>query len=181
MARMRIGAGVLLALAGTMAMAQDGDSFGWGAEIGAFLPTDSTIRDLLGGTWLSYGIKPVSIKVREGVRLDTDLAVTTRQKNGNKAALVRGTVGFLQQFGDSESSTVPYVAARIGPTYFDYSITQGSVYKSSKRIGWGGNLEIGVLLSKRLRVSARYDILSEVDGFNFNGFSFGLTYQVARF
>lgn len=151
----------------------------FGISLGAYFPTDQFIRDSFGSTWFSIGIQP--LKFDQGRLISTDLAITTRTGSGNKVALVRPTIGFSKAFGDAEASSRPYAAIRVGPMYADYSITRGAQRFSHKRIGLTGNAEIGMLFRSQLSVSARYDVMSRFDGFNFNGFSLNVSYKIGSF
>lgn len=169
-----------LAVAPALAHAQEG-GFPVGVEVGVFYPTDRATRDAFGDTWYSFGIKPLSVSRARGRSLDTDFDVTGRSANGNRLTIVRLTVGYKQALGDPRGSSVPYAAVRVGPSYVDYAITRNNVRTSERRLGAAGNIELGVVFNDRLRLSTRYDLMQEFDGFNFNGLSFNVAYQVFRF
>lgn len=153
----------------------------WGVKVGFFMPASSVTRTLLGSTWVSYGFGPTKFDLREGWTLSTDLEFVSQKKNGNKFFMALPTAGVQKLFADPDEKSVPYVAFRVGPAYFDYSITRAGTYISKKRFGWTSNVEVGVVISDRVKFSGRYDITSRHDGFNFDGFTFAVNYQVVRF
>jgi hypothetical protein len=156
-------------------------NLGVGIKVGAYLPSSGKTRDAFGDTWVSYGIRPVSVRTRSGLVVDTDVDVIGRNRSGNRVLIIAPTFGVTQYFGEEGQSSLPYAALRVGPAYFDYAITQPGGRISERRVGWNGNVEAGLILSRSIQLHARYDLMSRMDGFTFDGFSVGLTWQVARF
>ncbi len=66
---------------------------------------------------------------------------------------------------------VPYWAVRAGP-YF------GSAQDSGFRARLGGNMELGMAIANRAVVSARYDVLSRVDGVALSGYSARILFKL---
>lgn len=170
----------LICVAPVPALAQD--SVAIGGSVGVYVPTDSATRDALGSSWFSWGIGPVQISSANGRRVSSDLGFLIRKNGGNKLFMLRPTMGFSQSFGDpTKTSAVPYVALRTGPAYADYSITRFGVYSSDKKIGWNGNVELGVVFNQVFAISARYDVMSKFNDYNFNGWTLSARFQIARF
>ncbi len=95
---------------------------------------------------------------------------------------MRPTIGVSQTFGDpAKSSAVPFVALRTGPAYANYSITTNGFRVSGSKLGWNGNVEVGMIFSQSFILSARYDVMSQFNGFNFNGWTLSARFQIARF
>jgi hypothetical protein len=153
-----------------------------GVGAGVFFPVDRSARDAFGDTWFSWGIRPVSFDSREGFKVAADVNVLARRAHGNRLTILSATLGVGRTFGEGDSNAQPYAIVRAGPAYFDYAVTQpGGARVSAQRIGVNGNVELGVILGDRLRLSARYDLFSNFDGLKFDGVSLSLVYQVYRF
>lgn len=154
-----------------------------GPEFGFFIPTDSKLRDALGSQWFSIGLSTS----REGEllrnRLGSNTNFISQSRNGNKVFIGSYSIGLFAPIGDGRpgGGTRLYWAARAGVSYIDYAIGAGAARESGKRIGYNANAEIGILFTDRLALSARYDVNSRHDGFNFDGLSLQLRYGIARF
>lgn len=170
----------LLLGSATPGLGQD-NRLGWGLALGVFYPTNSLTRDLFGDAWLSFGLQPFSFETRNGLRIDTSLGLTSRDRNGNRLTIVQATVGISKLLGNEMDQVRPFVAARVGPAYIDYNITLGANNFSRRQLGWDANIETGVYINRNLRLSARYDWLSRFDRFNFDGLSLNVAWQFARF
>jgi hypothetical protein len=162
----------------TVAAAQD-IKFGLGLSAGAFLPSDSALRDAFGDSWFSFGISPSVIKERNGLQTDWDFRITGRSRDGNRILMMRPTFGVSLALGFGEA--VPYVAARAGLSYLDYAFNVNGARVDGRRVGPTTNFEIGILFSKRLGLSLRYDWIASFDGVGFSGLTLSATYQVFRF
>ncbi len=153
-----------------------------GIKAGVFYPTDSGLRQAFGDNWTSIGISPVRLEAKNGTRQSTDFAITARSKNGNRVFMLRPTFGVSKSFDNrGDGSVVPYVAARAGLAYIDYSIENTSRRFSGNKFGFTGNVEFGVVFNQRFAILARYDMMPRFDGFNFSGFSLEAAVQVLRF
>lgn len=152
-----------------------------GPSVGIFMPIDGDLRDALGSQWLSFGLSNVKTGQARNRMMGFNYNVTSNSRDGNKAFLLTGSYGLVQPLGDAYSSTRPYFAIRGGLTYMDYSLDVDNDRVSAKRIGINANAELGVVISERLTLSARYDIFSAADGLSFNGLSLNLKYGLARF
>lgn len=162
----------------TVATAQD-VKFGLGLSAGAFFPSDAALKDSFGDSWFSFGISPSVVKERNGLQMDWDLRITGRDRDGNRIFMMRPTVGVSVSLGFGEA--VPYVAARAGIAYLDYAFNVPGGRIDGRRVGPTTNFELGILFSKRLGLSLRYDWISSFDGVEFSGFTLSATYQVFRF
>ncbi|HVL39317.1 MAG TPA: acyloxyacyl hydrolase [Fimbriimonadaceae bacterium] len=166
---------VSLVAAAPLALAQ-GDSL-VGLSVGVFMPQHSEIRDALGSSWFQYGFSP-SVRLRGDLDIRPELSFLGQHDDGNRLLIVSLPFAITKRFADDQASTVPYVAAGLGPAYFDYAITRPDLTRvSEKRFGWTAHVEVGMVLSNRLRAHARYIKFSEHDGFKFDGIQVGLSYQ----
>lgn len=154
--------------------------YGLGVSFGAFFPQSREIRDSLGATWISYGVSPVRRENPSGWRFDIGFDYIGRSKNGNRVSILGIGLGVRKVFG-TNNEFKPYVAAHIGPSYLDYAIFRGANRVADRKFGLMGNFEVGVIISDKLKIRARYVPVSKSDGFDFSGFSIGVSYQVFRF
>ncbi|MBV6457943.1 MAG: hypothetical protein HONBIEJF_01063 [Fimbriimonadaceae bacterium] len=154
--------------------------YGLGISFGAYFPQSREVRDALGGTWISYGVSPMRREHPSGWKFDIGFDYIGRSKNGNRVSVLGVGFGVRKVFGTANEFR-PYVAAHIGPAYQDYAIFRGAQRVADRRFGLMGNLEVGVIISDRLKIRARYVPISKSDGFDFSGFSIGVSYQVFRF
>lgn len=160
--------------------AQEG-RIGLSLRAGATFPSDRATRSAFGDTWLSIGISPARVEVRDGWGIDSDLAVSTREQGSNRFLAIRYTTGPILTFGEAEEPVRPFVAARAGIAYFDYRIVDAPDRVSAKRGAPTLNVEAGVILDRRAQLSVRYDLYPRYDGFRFDGLTIGFTWEIVRF
>lgn len=159
-----------------LSIAQEG-GFGIGLRAGVTLPTDSRTKDAFGGTWFSFGIGPANTGIQPGMSWTPDFGITTRSNGSNRLLILKATYGITQNMATEGSNAVPYFSARAGMAYVDYRV--GTV--GARRGVFTGNAEVGILLSNQFRLSARYDFFPELNGYKFDGVTFSITWQIARF
>lgn len=153
-----------------------------GASAGVFMPTDSKLREALGGTWFTFGPSSVNPGAYRDRMLGFNYNVLSQNRNGNNVFIFAGSYGIVQPIGERMNGAArPYFALRGGLAYMDYSLEVDNDHISGKRIGWNANAEVGILLIDRVTLSARYDVFGAVDGLSFNGLSFELKYGIFRF
>jgi hypothetical protein len=153
---------------------------GLGPRIGVFLPSDSKVRDAFGSNFLNIGFG----RARNGVRTNTrtDISVINADRNGNRLFLVPVTlVREYRLMGDMDSPTQVYGRLGAGLAYMDYALTSNGNRIADKRIGVNGNAELGLLLTRRINVFARYDLFNRQEGINFSGLTVGFSYTITRF
>jgi hypothetical protein len=165
-----------LVLVPTLSQAQNG-GLGIGLRAGVTLPTDSKTKDAFGGTWFSFGIGPANTGIQPGMSWTPDFGITTRSNGANRLLILKGTYGVTQSLATEGSKAIPYFSARAGMAYVDYRV--GSV--GARRGVFTGNAEVGIILNDQFRLSARYDFFPELNGYKFDGVTFSITWQIARF
>lgn len=152
-----------------------------GITIGVFFPTDTEIRDLVGKSFFQFGFSPSVGIQKEKYSIRPELNFLGGSGNGNRFSIIAVPITFTMPLGMGQEKTTPYIAAGAGLTYFDYDITRpGPVNFRDKGIGTIAHVEAGIVFGDRMRLSARYNMLSERDGFNFNGLQVGLSWQFFR-
>ena len=163
-----------IALLGAFANA---DTYGLSVSTGIFYPTSDLVKSAFGDQWWGFGVSPGSSRSSIGGRIDYDLNVLTRSKNGNRVFLVAPSVGWSQGFGTNAGGTVPYLAARIGPAYTDFKLCG----ISERGLLINTNFEAGVTVGERLRVFGRYDAFTKRAGVNFSGLSLNASWLFPSF
>lgn len=159
-------------------------SFGVGMEFSAFFPTDKDIIRAFSSSTYALGLTPTSIYFKEGNHFVWDLAFNGDSQNGSRYFSVVPSFGYMSVLSSegSASSFKPYFAARVGPAYTDYSVGYtGFARVKGRKFGWNANAEVGLFLTDKIRISARYDKFSELDGLDFGGLRTAITWQFARF
>lgn len=155
----------------------------WGLDVGAYFPTDGEIQDRFGDTLLRVGLRPFDSRAGNW-RFVTDVTVLSGDREGSRLLAIPVTFGFLKSFGDPEDDQRTFVMFGAGPAYYDYSIRRlvGTTIVSVKdrTFGVSAHVDAGIIFNNRFSVVARYDWMSETDGFDFSGFSLTLSYALFR-
>lgn len=140
-----------------------------GVDIGVFFPTDSTVKDVFGSSWIRVGITPISLQRDNRWRFTFDVAVLSQSQDGDKVNLTPVTFGFTRSFGNGLTQGVrPYIAFRAGPYWGSVdSLTLGV---DKRQMGLDINGSIGLTFNNAFYVEARYDYISDFAGLNFSGF-----------
>lgn len=170
----------LVALTVSSVFAQDRDIV-FGARAGVTLPTDADTRRIFGDQWFSFGLTPFRNEAKGGIRQSASFNITTRNSNGNRLALFRPSYGLAKTLGDDEATFVTYIAGRVGLVYADYAFNDIGGRISGKKVGWGGNVEFGMVFNRNFILSARYDMMTKFEGFNFNGLTLEATFRIGSF
>src|SRR5579871_5019709 len=132
----------IAALAATTALAaaQNPDNKGTylGFELGAYFPSDKTIRNVFGSTLPRVGINFINNNQPDKMKLSFDFAVIGATKNGNRFLAIPVTAGLGQQYGSPGSGARPYWRVGAGLSYFSYSIdpTNSGTFISANQVGF---------------------------------------------
>lgn len=154
----------------------------WGVKVGLFMPSNSTIRQIFGDNWFSFGLTPQQQAAGKDLTFGEDVGFITASSNGNRLLLVPVTAGFTKLFEPRQNAVVPYGAVRAGAAYYDYSITKplGASYTNTS-VNLTGNVELGVIFSQKFVLAARYDWFAQSNGFTFDGFTVWAEMQLFKF
>ena len=153
-----------------------------GPSVGVFFPMDGDLRDALGGSWFSFGASRVKIDPYQKRNIGVDWNAFSKEKSGNKVFMIAGTIGVNMPFGKPGDTTRPYFAVRGGLSYIDYAVNTAPLTRvGGKKLGFNGNVEVGVNVGHNFNVSGRYDLFPSYDGLHFSGFSVAVKWGVARF
>jgi hypothetical protein len=173
-----------LAVMATGAFAQTASVAG---TVGIYFPSSSTIRNLIGSQFLTYGITPWSGNSNNG-GLTPEIDFITGSGNGNTFLLVPVVYAYEKDFTSHYStgvhtgtSFVPYLRISAGVAYFDYNITDsvGSDY-SLQRLGGTAGLEAGLKITNSAKVFVKYNLFTKEQQFDFSGIQIGLTLSLFK-
>ncbi|HUG53588.1 MAG TPA: hypothetical protein VMR21_08300 [Vicinamibacteria bacterium] len=180
----RPAAGLVVALATWVAEAQGGPaapppgrirvlgvSFSLVAGASVFTPASSRTREAFRSRDWSPELRPWRFDARKGPAFDWDLVWRRFGNDDRTAQFLGGSAGVRFRLTHPGRTWVPYVALRGGPHLAN---TTGNGLRA--RIG--GNGELGASVASRVVLSARYDLLQPVHGFNVSGYSFRVLFKV---
>lgn len=153
-----------------------------GVSIGTYLPFDGDVRDAFGDAPISYGIalaQPYRT-ARRGLRFDvTSLGLNS---NGNNFFLLGGTVGYEVQGLKQGDRPTAFARAGIGPAFYHYDVDRAGNGNDARgdKISFIGTAEVGYTFANRFILSGRYLATPSMDGLNFSGLQFSLTYAAFK-
>lgn len=136
--------------------------------VGLFMPTDSVVRNTFGESWIRYGIRPLPKDLPEQWRLNFDISFYKMSNSTDRVYLVPVTVGALRGF-NTDKNVQTYLAINAGPYYGD--LYAPSVPVSQSQIGVNANITYGIIFDEKLSIEGRYEIMSDLGGYNFNAFT----------
>jgi hypothetical protein len=163
------------------ACAQSSSQTGIGVSVGVFEPSSGQIRSDLGNQGLQFGLGGASTGRPSEGSLTPEYTLIIDQGNGNKLFALPFTYGYEYHFGSgSTSKFLPYVRPFAGIAYFDYSILDfaSGQYSSAKQFAGTYGVEGGLMISKKIKISAAYNYFTKVGGFNFNGLTLSASYSL---
>ncbi|MEZ0326848.1 MAG: hypothetical protein ACAH95_13190 [Fimbriimonas sp.] len=162
-----------LAVAGA---AQAQNPFDLGASVGIFMPSSGTIRNAFGSQILKFGFGGVGQQSTGNLKIGTEFDIMSANKNGNRLLIMPFVFTGEQQLA-MEGAVRPYIKPFAGLAYIDYGINVPGGRKESKVIRVTYGLEGGIVLSQKLRLSARYSMFQN-SGFDFNGLTLSATFSL---
>jgi len=163
------------------ACAQSSSGTGIGVSVGVFEPSSGQLRADLGNQGLQFGLGGASTGRPSDGSITPEYGVIIDNGNGNKLFILPFTYGYEYHFGSSSTSKIlPYVRPFAGVAYYDYSILDfaSGQYSSAKQIGATYGLEGGLMIGKKLKISAAYNYFTPAGGFNFNGLTLSASYSL---
>jgi hypothetical protein len=173
-----------LAVVSTAAFAQQATI---GGTIGLYYPSNSTIKNLIGSQFLTYGIQPWSGNTATG-GITPEIDFIGGSGNGNSFYIIPLVMAYEKDFTSkyttgihTGTSFVPYLRVSGGIAYFNYNITDdaGSDF-SSQRFGWTAGLEAGLKIAESAKVFAKYDLFSKQGPFDFSGIQIGISFALGK-
>ena len=165
-----------LAAGVSVAPAQSNGSMGLGLSAGLYFPSSTRVRQAMGDDMLNYGFGGTGTNRPGNGSFTPDLSLLYGTSNGNKLFIGSFTYGYEYNLAKTNRPLVPYIRAFVGPSYFDFGITEDTGRNDLKRLGYTYGLEAGMVLSRHIRLAARYNVYSSEQSFSFNGFTVLLSY-----
>jgi len=163
------------------AFAQQSGETPIGVSIGIFQPSSTQLKNDLGSQFLSFGLGGGATGRPSEGAITPEWSFIVANGNGNKLFILPLTYGYEYHFGiGSTNKILPYVRPFLGVAYYDYSILDfgSGQYSSAKQLGATYGLEGGVLIGRRLKLSAAYNYFTQAGGFSFNGLTLSATYTL---
>lgn len=140
--------------------------------------SDSRLRNTFGSPVFNVGLGAASA-------VSSGLDVISASRNGSKLFLVPLTFSVKKDLGGDKFAEVPYqpyVRLAAGVAYYDIAVTVApGDRRSEKTFGLTGAAELGINVTERLNVYARYNFFQKRAGLDFSGFNFGISYAFFRF
>lgn len=153
--------GIALAALSSAAMAQISVS------AGTYMPRDSAIKNVFGSSSFAWGFGLGSSDRTNRAGAGFDVAGISLSATNNRFFSVGATYGFEVQSGQG-TSTLTYARVGTGIGYYDYDMNIG-VNQKARVFRQFSSLEAGVVLSKRITVSAQYLLMPKLSGLDFSG------------
>ncbi len=173
----------LTAVVSSVSAQQSSSEVGVGISVGVYKPTSANIRQDLGDQFMSFGLGGATSKRPEQGAITPEYHFISARGNGNKLFMLPLTYGYEMHFGaDNNSKTLPYLRPFVGIAYFDYSITDFATgqHASAKQFGGTAGAEAGVILSKKLKITAAYNYFTKANGLSFDGITLSATYSLLK-
>jgi hypothetical protein len=150
-----------------------------GPELGLYFPTDSKAKDAFGDSIFSYGIGLGAItraSEKGAFGVDFRLIAGRGSSNGRLFMAPLGAA-YARSIGNPQTqTTIPYygVSVNVIPNHIE-----SDKYDVSPKLRWagGGSVFVGTTFAERAYVSARYNLISKIEGFNLSGFSLNTGYR----
>jgi hypothetical protein len=151
-----------------------------GVSVGIYIPRDAETRAALGDNIMRFGFGNVRAQRTGNLKIGTEFDIISASRGGNRLMMIPVTIMAEQQLPMGESSGfTPYVRGFAGAAYIDYSIVASDGNRHASRVirpTYGA--EAGVVLTDRVRLSARYNIFPRTGGFDFSGTQLSATISV---
>ncbi len=136
-----------------------GTRFSIVAGVGVLWPVSEPTREDFGSQHFSPSVAVWAFRSTQGVHFSFDLNWRSFGKDDGDANIWSAYAGAVWLGRRRTRDVIPYFSLRAGPYLFD-------VPDRSARLGFGGTVDTGVVLWRRLIVSGRYDIQSRQAGYN---------------
>jgi hypothetical protein len=144
---------------------------------GVYLPTHGKTKDAFGSSWtgLGVGVNPEAFGWDEpdfeigGVALSPYFGYFNTKERGNDAHIIPIGVETRWVFGNDEAFK-PYVGLGLSVSAVKFEDRDAGV-KTGWKVAPGGRILLGSEFNKWLNIHASYNLMSDVKGYNFSGFS----------
>jgi len=160
---------------------QNSSQSGLGVSIGIFEPSSKSLRDDLGNSFLTFGLAGTSSGRPSEGAITPEYSFIIANGNGNQLFILPFTYGYEYHFGAASTSKIlPYARPFIGAAFYDYAITDQvtGIHSAAKQLGATYGAEVGLLIGKKIKLSAAYNYFTQSNGFSFNGLSLSASYTL---
>lgn len=148
-----------------------------GVSVGTYLPSQGRTRDVFGSSPVSYGATLAQPYKLNSTRLRFDFDALSLNNDGNRFFMIGASVGYTRGFGATEgpNRNAGFFRVGVGPSYYNYDITQAGLNSRGNRISFYGAAELGYTVAKNVILSARYLQTPRFDGYDFSGIELKVT------
>lgn len=151
-----------------------------GVSIGTYLLTDGDTRDAFGTSPISYGIALVQPYRTAARGLRFDVQTLSLNAEGNTFFLLGGTIGYEVQALNQGDRPTAFARIGVGPAFYSYDVERGANDVDGSKISFLGSAEVGYTFADRFVLSAKYIVTPDLDGLNFSGLQFQLTFAAFK-
>lgn len=144
---------------------------------GTYMPRDAAVKAIFGDSSFSwgFGLGEASREGRAGQGFD--FSGLSLGATNNRFLSIGGTYGYEIQSGQG-SDALSYARAGTGLAYYDYDLNVGQNNFSNKTFKSFTIVEAGIVLQKKLTLSAQYLFMPKLDGFDFSGLRLQAMYSL---
>jgi len=143
---------------------------------GTYMPRDATIRGIFGSSSFAWGFGLGKADRTNRAGLGFDLSGVSLSATNNRFFSVGGTYGYEVQSG-KDTATMTYARIGTGVAYYDYDMTVGINNLTGRVTKQFSAIEAGVVLSKRISISAQYMLMPKLSGLDFSGLRLSAMYS----
>ena len=166
-----------LLLAPRVAGAQEEESGGGTRlylRLAAYFPADAEVRRAFGDVipWPGIALVPAISPGR--TRVYPRLELFGARSSSSHFVVVPLTIAVEHQWHGTNGHFVPFAGVGAGVGYFDYKLHRNGQVMSTSRGGTLGDAEVGIVVSRALRLGAKYRLMQEMDGVTFGGSELGV-------
>ena len=141
----------------------------YGADAGVYLPTSSTVKNLLGSTW--YSISPafgaIGYDTNKG-SVGIDLSVLFNSHDGNHVLLAPVGLKYTQGIGSPGDTIYPYFSVAGDAAIVSVDIPNSTISNSTTVVPSGEAL-LGLSFGDRAFLEAGYRAVGSTKGLSFSG------------
>ena len=146
---------------------------------GTYMPKDATIKSIFGSSSFAWGFGLGSSDRTHRNGLGLDLAGVSLSATNNRFFNVGATYGYEVQSGQN-SATMTYARVGTGVAYYDYNMNIGQSNLTGRVFRQFSAAEAGVVLSKKVTLSAQYMLMPKLSGLDFSGLRLSAMYTISN-
>jgi hypothetical protein len=143
-------------------------------RLAAYFPADAEVRRAFGDVIPWPGIAIVPAVTPNRTRVYPSLELFGARSSSSRFLVIPLTVAVEHQWHGTNGRLVPFARAGAGVGYFDYKLHRDGETIASRRGGVLGDAEVGLIISRALRLGAKYRLMQEMDGVTFGGTELGI-------